>query len=117
MDDFEKPDELAELFIQVEFPMIRAMWEIPTKELRGIALEIRPDGVRGRFLYEIAPGELEHELVQLCEFYLAIDVPDDYDVDFTAEHLPMDQDRVTRDGERWLYLRYEQGDSPDQPGG
>lgn len=65
--------------------------------------------------------ELEDNALQAflsyAEFYLAIDVPDDYVVDFTAEHLPMDQDRVTRDGERWFYLRYEQEDSPDQPGG
>jgi hypothetical protein len=99
----------------VELPMIRAMWEIPTKELRGVALQIKENRVLGRFLYEIPPGELEQELVDLCEFYLAIDLPDDYDVEFTAEHLPIDQDRVNRDGEHWFYLRYEEEESPDQP--
>lgn len=107
MSDSDEIDRRAALLDMVELPMIRAMWQIPTKELRGVALLIGETGVTGRFLYEKPPGELENELVSLCEFYLAIDVPDDYDVDFRAEYVPMDQDLVSREGERWFFLRYE----------
>lgn len=62
-------------------------------------------------MYETKPGELEKELVDLCEFYLAIEFPEEYDVEFIAQQVPLDEDLLTREGERWFYLRYEQEDS------
>lgn len=51
MSDGDVPDQMARLLDSVELPMIRAMWEIPTKELRGVALHIQSGRVTGRFLY------------------------------------------------------------------
>lgn len=92
---------------QVLASMSRAMWEVPTPPLRGVALDIRRTGVRGRFLYAQPPTEVEAELVSLCETYFIADFPPQFGVAFDAVHQPVDQERTFYPGEQWVYLRCE----------
>lgn len=108
-------DVPEQLLFEVIVSMVRAFWEVPTAELRGVALRINRAEVAGRFLYEHAPGEVEEELVDLCEFYLSTEFPSGYGIDFVAEQVPVEGDLELRPGERWFYLRHEERESPVQP--
>ena len=108
-------DVPEQLLFEVIVSMVRAFWEVPTAELRGVAVRINRADVAGRFMYEHPPGEVEEELVDLCEFYLSTDFPSGYGIDFVAEQVPVERDLELRPGERWFYLRHEERESPDQP--
>lgn len=114
--DRDLPEKLV---CEVLASMSRAMWEVPTPPLRGVALEIRRTGVRGRFLYAQPPTEVEAELVSLCETYFIADFPPQFGVAFDAVHQPVHQQRTLHPGEQWVYLRCEAdgGEPPctDQP--
>ena len=70
---------------------------------------VRPEGpvIEARFFYDLEPGENERELVAQVETYVAADFDASLDVDFRAEFLPVDVDRVARPDEHWVYRRYE----------
>ncbi len=87
----------------------RALLEIPTPELRFIALDIRGGQVTGRFGYDAPLDEHVRGLVALAETRLYADFasrPDMW-VTFGAEHVPQSEQRTLRDGEEWFYLRHE----------
>lgn len=97
------------LRLQVLINLSRALWEVPTPELRFIALEIEDRRVNGRFGYDKPIDDEIFDLVSSAAGYLDADFPasDDVHVHFTAEHVPRTEPRTLRDGEEWYYLRYE----------
>jgi hypothetical protein len=99
----------ADLMSEVLTAMPRAMWEIPTPQLRAVSFSIRRTGVTGRFIYAEPPGSDEKELVSLFETHLYADFGDrpQFQVEFEAVHLPAGQDMTLRHGEQWFYLRNE----------
>lgn len=83
------------------------MWEVPTKELRAVALSIATSGISARFIYAEPPGYFEEELVSLCETSVIATFPG-VDVQFRAEYLPVDSHIDLNRGEEWFYVRYEE---------
>lgn len=95
--------------LQVLISLPRALWSIPTPELRFIALKIEGARVSCRFGYDAPIDDDIFDLVSSAETYLYADYASTpgVSVTFTAEHVPQSQKRSLRDGEEWHYLRYE----------
>lgn len=94
---------------EVLLHLARALWEIPTPELRFITLTVGEQRVDGRFGYDAPVDDDVRELVSLAETYLYADFasPPGVLVTFRPEHVPQDEPRELRDGEEWCYLRHE----------
>jgi len=85
----------------------RALWDLVTPNLRGVAVLIAPSRVQARFLFENEPSELDHENVSEAETELMADLPIGVDVVAVAEAIPQARPRELNAGEEWLYLRQE----------
>lgn len=95
--------------LRVLLNLSRALWEIPTPELRFITVKIDGGDVSARFGYDVPIDELVQELVSLAETELYADFASTpgVSITFRPEHVPQSEPRELRDGEEWYYLRYE----------
>jgi hypothetical protein len=85
----------------------RALWDMVTPGLRGVAIRAEPHRISGRFLYEAEPDDEEREIVSEVETEVIADYPPDVEVTFRAEGLPPTIPRTLQPGEEWVYLRRE----------
>lgn len=93
--------------VQVLLSIQRALWDMVTPTLRGVAIQSRESPVRGRFLYEREPTLEEREIVAEVEAYVLADFDESVGVAFQADHVPRGMARDLAPGEEWVYLRRE----------
>lgn len=96
--------------VEVLLSFQRALWDMVTPSLRGVAVRPAFPDIQARFLYEQVYGE-DREIVSEVEAYVAADFLPPVMVKFEAEVLPIERSRELRDGEVWAYLRREVGGS------
>lgn len=95
-----------EMRIRVLLSMQRALWDMVTPDLRGVAVSWGSDWVRARFIYESDRSENE-ELVREIETEVLADFDEQLTTQFESVSAPAPQPRLLRDGEAWVYLRRE----------
>jgi len=83
------------------------MWDAVLPSLRGVAVHVDYPSVRSRFLYETVGGK-ELVVTEDIETLIIADFPSDIDVRCVAEEVPTGSPRSLRDGEGWVFLRYEE---------
>jgi hypothetical protein len=93
--------------VQALLSIQRALWEMVTPNLRGVAIQPEAPIIRGRFLYENDPTNKEREIVAEVEAYVLADFDESVDVSFRAEHVPPERPRDLLLGEEWVYMRRE----------
>lgn len=100
-------DPATSLRVRVLLAMQRALWDMVTPELRGVAVNWTQRSVAARFLYDLDVVEPAEEIVAEAETYLLAELAPELDASFVAESVPEPQPRVLVDGESWVYLRRE----------
>lgn len=84
----------------------RALWDMVTPSLRGIAVRPEYPVIRGRFIYE-AVGPEEDEIVAEVGTYVVADFLPPVYPDFVAVAVPPSEPRNLEPEEHWVYLRRE----------
>jgi hypothetical protein len=97
----------VDLRVSALLSMQRALWDIVTPGLRGVAVRVGEGEIVARFLFEHEPGDDDREDVSLAESTAAADFLEDFRVSFDANWLPTPAPRALVDGEEWVYLRKE----------
>lgn len=92
--------------IEVLLSFQRALWDMVTPTLRGVAVKPVYPVIEARFIYE-SGGEEEKMIVSEVETYVIADFAPPVDVDFTAVFVPSTLPRKLLEGEEWIYLRRE----------
>ena len=95
--------------IQVLLSFQRALWDMVTPPLRGVAIRLTEPLIEARFIYEHEPTEDEVQIVAEVETYVIADFTPPTNVRFKAVGAspPVPRELVT--GEEWVYLRREPG--------
>lgn len=93
--------------VQVLLSMQRALWDMVTPTLRGVAVSVDYPSVKGRLLYENVPTSEELEINAEVETYVIADFDESVRVTFRAECVPQHEPRDLLQGEEWVYLRRE----------
>lgn len=93
--------------IQVLLSVMRALWDLVTPDLRGVAVRIHYPSIRARFIYEHV-GQEQWLLSQESEVYVLGDFPPPVEVEFVADAVPPPEGRDLLPGEEWVYLRLEE---------
>ncbi len=93
--------------VDVLLSMQRALWEIPTPELRGVVVGERAGAVAADFLYDGGVTDDQRELVSLAETYFLADCLPEVVVRFTAISCPVPERLDVRGLDAWVYLRWE----------
>ncbi len=98
--------EASAFRIEVLLSFQRALWDMVTPSLRGVA--VKPIGplIEARFIYD-AVREEERMTVAEVEAYVVADFVPPVDVSFTAVAVPISAPRELEPGEQWVYLRRE----------
>lgn len=94
----------------------RALWDLVTPSLRGVAVRAEHPVIDARFLFENEPSDDDREDVSLAETSSTAEFSDDVTVSFRAVRVPASSPRTLVEGEEWVYLRKERG-SDGAPGG
>lgn len=102
--------DAREFRVQVLLSFQRALWDMVTPSLRGVAVRPAFPNIQSRFLYEQVSDE-DRELVSEVEAYVAADFLPPVMVEFEAVALPIECSRDLAEGEVWAYLRREAGGS------
>ncbi len=89
----------------------RALWEVPTPQLRAVAVAWDDRCLYPRFVYDGSPSDEERELVSVFGTYLVADFTT-LSVDESAEAVPYPSPLELRSGEVWVYPRYEGSKEP-----
>ncbi|WP_421735200.1 hypothetical protein [Cellulomonas sp.] len=89
------------------FSITRSLWERLTVEMRGVAYLLDDSTLTVRFLLASEPDEETLELISEAEAECLADFWPTHQVSYVAEHLPKDDVRQLRPGERWVIIRYE----------
>jgi hypothetical protein len=95
--------------IQVLLSFQRALWDMVTPPLRGVAVRLTEPLIEARFLYEHEPTEDEVQIVAEVETYVLADFTPPTDVSFAAVGASPPGLRELVTGEEWVYLRREAG--------
>ncbi|MEU4454559.1 hypothetical protein AB0F44_24725 [Nocardioides sp. NPDC023903] len=93
--------------VSVLLSMQRALWDLVTPNLRGVAIRIAPVRVEARFLLENEPTDEDLENISEAETAMMADVRNDVAVSFTASWVPNSLPRDLEQSEEWVYLRKE----------
>lgn len=93
----------------------RALWDVVTTTLRGVAVRHGYPVFRASFLYE-AVGEEERETVAFVAARVAADFVPPVEVEFSTVALAPGKIRSLDPGERWFYLRCEEDVLAPAPG-
>lgn len=96
-----------DLRVSVLLAAQRALWDLVTPNLRGVALLITPVRVEARFIFEGEVSDVDEENVSEAETELMADVPPEVEVVALAEAVSPTSPRALMPGEEWLYLRQE----------
>lgn len=92
--------------VRVLLSIQRALLDMITPDLRGVAVSWNSHEIRARFIYD-AIVEDTRELVGEIETLVLADFPDDVMTRFHVELTPAPGERVLGDNEVWVYLRRE----------
>jgi hypothetical protein len=103
--------------VQALLSFQRALWEMVTPELRGIAATLTAPEIRARFIYEMLPSDVETQVVAEVEASVLADFDESVDVQFGAVRVVPPTPIQLVEGEQWIYLRRENGPSQDTVGG
>ena len=87
--------------------MQRALWDVVTPGLRGVAVRLETDELSARFLFDHDPDDEDLEDVSLAETSVIADFPSDLTVSLNAIELQVGSPRALLPGEEWVYLRKE----------
>ena len=87
--------------------MQRALWQIPTPELRGVAIGERAGAVAADFLYDGEIADDQRELVSLAETYFMSDCLPEVVVRFRAIATRAPEPLDMQGLDWWVYLRWE----------
>lgn len=93
--------------IEVLLSFQRALWDLVTPNLRGLAVRPTWPLIEARFIYEAVSQE-EHLLAAEAGAYVIADFVPPVDVRFDAVAVPPDQPRELLAGEEWVYRRREE---------
>jgi hypothetical protein len=99
--------DMREHRIEVLLSFQRALWDMVTPGLRGVAVTPAMPLIEGRFLYE-EPDDIERLIPAEVEAYVVADFLPPVDVRFEVVTLPRSQPRDLLPGEEWVYLRREE---------
>ncbi len=92
--------------IEVLLSFQRALWDLVTPHLRGVAVRPAYPLIEARFLYDVV-GDDEGLLAAEAETYVVADFAPPVDVRFEAVALPSGQSRELLPGEEWVFRRRE----------
>lgn len=99
--------EPAAFRVEVLLSFQRALWDMVTPALRGVAVRYYSyPTILGRFVYETLGGD-ETMLVAEVETYVLADLAPQVDVRCIAVAVPSSAHRDLAPGEEWVYLRRE----------
>lgn len=93
--------------VQALLSIQRALWDMVTPSLRGIAIHLSYPEAHCRFIYDHVIGVEEAEIVSEVETYFNADFDQDVHTVFIADYVPSSSDRYLCTGEEWVYLRRE----------
>jgi hypothetical protein len=102
--------DAREFRVEVLLSFQRALWDMVTPSLRGVAVRPASPVIQARFLYEQVSHE-DREIVSEVEAYVAADFLPPVTVESAAIALPLEFSRELQEGEAWVYLRREIGGS------
>ena len=102
--------DAREFRVEVLLSLQRALWDMVTPTLRGVAVRPAFPDIHARFLYDRGSRE-DRDIVSEVEAYVAADFLPPVTVDFEAVVLPRERPRDLQEGEVWVYLRREVGGS------
>lgn len=92
---------------QVLLSFQRALWDMVTPPLRGVAVQPTSPLIKARFIYDHEPSFEESQIAAEVETYVAADFPQGIDVSFSAVGIAPPSPRDLLPGEEWVYLRQE----------
>lgn len=97
---------------QVLLSIQRALWDMVTPELRGVAVgwdkrTVDKRTVSATFLYDEPLSAEMWEIVREVETYVIADFDSTTATDFAADYLPADKPRQLEAEQWWAYLRRE----------
>lgn len=95
--------------VQVLHSFQRALWDMITPPLRGVAIRLIEPLIEARFIYEHEPTEDEIQIVAEVETYVIADFTPPNHVRFKAIGASPPAPRELVTGEEWVYLRREAG--------
>jgi hypothetical protein len=100
--------------IEVLLSFQRALWDMVTPGLRGVAVTPAFPVIRARFLYAALDDD-EDQIVAEVETYVVADFVPPVDVQFEAVAVPTHKTRDLLPGEEWVYLRQEDSGATQKP--
>jgi hypothetical protein len=109
------PEELP-FRAQVLLSVQRALWDLVTPKLRGVALKISETdrSIVARFIYARGLTLVLDEIVSEAEAYVAADFDDTVTFHFSAQYVPTENSRDLEVGEEWVYRRREEEIEADE---
>lgn len=88
--------------------MQRALLNEVTPDLRGVAVSVGEDEIRGRLIFDTVLTDQSRERVSDVETEIVADYSGSVPVNLVAQHLPVEHPRFLEVGEYWAFLRYEE---------
>ncbi|CAN7313405.1 hypothetical protein LJR078_001740 [Arthrobacter sp. LjRoot78] len=95
--------------IQVLISFQRALWDMVTPPLRGVAILLAEPLIEARFIYEHEPTDDQVQIVAEVETYVIADFTPPTNVSFKAVGALPPAPRELLPREEWIYLRREAG--------
>lgn len=95
--------------IQVLLSFQRALWDMVTPPLRGVAILLAEPLIEARFIYEHEPTDDEVQIVAEVETYVIADFTPPTNVSFKVVGALPPAPRELLPREEWIYLRREAG--------
>ena len=93
--------------VEVLLSVQRALWDVVTPNIRGVAVRIDYPDIVVRFLFDAELSVQDRENVSEAETFVVADFPEDVSVAADAEFVQVTVSRDLRPGEEWAYLRKE----------
>jgi hypothetical protein len=98
--------ETSAFRIEVLLSVQRALWDMVTPSLRGVAVKPAGPLIEARLIYESVTEE-ERMIAAEVEAYVVADFTPPVDVSFDAVAVSISAPRELEPGEEWVYLRRE----------
>ncbi len=99
-------DDDCELATEVRLSVARALWGVPTPELRAVAVGWDDEVIRLLFFYDKPVTDFESDLVGACGGEVIADFPA-HRIDEEAVHLPAPGRLELGELKEWAYMRHE----------
>lgn len=96
----------ARFRVEVLLSIQRALLDLVTPRLRGVAIRLTFPMIEARFIYE-SVGDEEREFAAEVGTNVIADFLPPVDISFEAVAIPTGVDRILEPGEEWVYRRWE----------